>query len=130
MNVIFYELVSVQFRMIKSSSNMKRTIKIIRWVARSLSVIIILFHALSFLGDNSMNRLIASDILKLVLWGILLVGLVIAWKWERTGSLIILGVTLLQFIINPVLITVWVMWIAPFTGFLFFFVGLRMEKEK
>ena len=109
---------------------MKRTIKIIRWVARSLSVIIILFHALSFLGDNSMGNLTSSDILKLGLWGMLLVGLFIAWKWELSGSIIIFAVTIIQLIISPALLTSWAMWIAPFTGFLFYFSWAHTEEEQ
>jgi len=107
---------------------MKRFVTIIRWIARSLSAIIILFHAMSFFGDRFSGSLTTLDFLKLSLWGILLVGLVIAWKWERAGSIIILGVTLLQFIINPMLLTVWVMWIAPFTGILFYFSRTQTKK--
>jgi len=100
---------------------MQRTIiKIIRCGARSLSIIIFLFHALSFLGDQPMAGLTEEDILKLGIWGFLLVGMVVAWKWEGIGSLIIIGVPVVQFIMNPELFSIWLMWIASFTGILFF----------
>lgn len=109
---------------------MKRTsILIIRWFARLLSIIIISFHALSFLGDGSMANVSSQDIFKLVLWGILIIGLILAWNWELIGSLIIFGVTLVQIILNPMLISVWVMWIAPFTGLLFYFSWALSRKN-
>jgi len=109
---------------------MKRTIiKIIRWTARTLSAMVILFHAGSFFGDLPMTGLSMSDQITLFLWGLVIVGLIIAWKWEGIGGLIILGVTLVQYNRSPELFSIWVMWIAPFTAMPFLLCWLQTRKK-
>jgi hypothetical protein len=93
--------------------------KIIRWTARMLTILALIFHMLSFLGDRWSVPLPAGDIVRLVLWGILLVAMILAWKWERLGGLVLIGGFVLQVGFNPSIVVMWAMWIAPTIGCLF-----------
>jgi hypothetical protein len=55
--------------------------------------------------------------------------MVIAWKWELLGSLIIIGGFIIQAVINPRILSMWAMWIAPFTGALFL-ISWVMDRKK
>ena len=94
-------------------------IKVLRWTARTLTIFVIAFHLLSFLGDRYSSSLTTLDIVKLVLWGIILAGMIVAWKWERIGGFMIIGGTVVQTVINPQILLMWAMWIAPIIGVLF-----------
>jgi hypothetical protein len=104
-------------------------IKIIRWTARALSALIIIFHAMSFLGDMPMANLSAGDRLKMTMWGLVLLGMVSAWKWEGAGGLLIVGVSLVQCSMNPDLLRAWPFWVAPVTGGLFLLCRVA-ERQK
>ena len=79
-----------------SSSLSSRVSKAIRWIARVLSALIILFWGFMIVahvvgGSNSQGSpLTINDNLKLILMVIYLIGLVIAWKWEVAGATVVL----------------------------------------
>lgn len=86
----------------------KKTIKIFRWTIRIWSGILILFFLFMFIGETffppeSVNSqpLSAYDIFQLVLFGVIMIGLGLAWKWELTGGVIALIAYALMAIINP-----------------------------
>ncbi len=93
--------------------------KPLRWFARILSALIVLFHALSFVADRPPASLSSADKLHLTLWGIIMLGMLIAWKWEGIGGLVILLAFVIQIGMNPEAISMWPFWVAPFTGMLF-----------
>ena len=103
--------------------------KIIRWTARILSALIIAFHVLSFLGDRLPSNLPTRDVVNLILWGIVMLGLIIAWKWEGIGGLVIILVSVVQYVIDPVLLSMWAFWIAPFTGVLFLISWVKNRRK-
>ncbi len=78
---------------------MKTTsIKILRWTLRILSATFIVFFLFMFIGetffqDGSFNpkSLSADAILKVSLFGLSLIGLGLAWKWELMGGIIALA---------------------------------------
>ena len=102
---------------------------VIRWTARTLSVLILAFFILSFLGDRSSATLTAMDTIQLILWAIILLGAVIAWKWEGIGGLIIVGGFIIKAVINPKIFSMWAMWVAPFTGILFLICWITSRKK-
>lgn len=104
-------------------------IKSLRWFARSLTIFVIAFHLLSFFGDRYSSSLTMLDITKLVLWGIILTGMVVAWKSERIGGFMIIGGTVVQMLINPQSLQMWAMWIAPIIGALFLFCWAKSQKD-
>lgn len=102
---------------------------VIRWTARALSVLIVAFFIGSFLGDRSSATLTAMDTIQLILWAIILLGAVIAWKWEGIGGLIIVGGFIIKAVINPKIFSMWAMWVAPFTGILFLICWITSRKK-
>ena len=104
-------------------------VNVIRWVARVLSILYVLFHAMSFMGDRFTAALTASDYIKLALWGLVMLGMILAWFRERAGSLIILGVFLIQIALNPMLFLNWAMWPVPITGLMFLFCSMISRKK-
>ena len=103
--------------------------KVIRWTARILSVLILAFYALSFLGEGLPSNLPAHDVDIFILWGIVMLGLIIAWKWEGIGGLVIILVSVVQNVIDPVFLSMWAFWIAPFTGVLFLIYWVKSRRK-
>jgi peptidoglycan/LPS O-acetylase OafA/YrhL len=83
-------------------------IKIFRWVLRILSGILIVFFLFMFIGETffppeSLQKapLTTMDIIQLGLFGLIMVGLGLAWKWEFTGGLVALMAFIAMAMINP-----------------------------
>jgi len=102
--------------------------KILRWIARVLSVMIILFFVASLLGDRSVGTLTHLDWIKLGMWLSIMIGLLVSWKWEVTGGLIVIGAFLVMVILNPMILSMWAMWVSPLTAWLFILCGMRDKK--
>ena len=88
---------------------MNRTVTTIRWIARILSVLIILFWGVmivgSFLesirGGHPSGPLSMHDRMGLTLMFAWLLGLALAWKWELAGAALTLAAFLIEaFFIN------------------------------
>jgi hypothetical protein len=86
-----------------------RTVKTFRWIARILSVLIILFWVYMFVGSFLESRrgghpsgpLSMHDRMGLTLMFVWLLGLALAWKWELAGASLTLTVFLIEaFFIN------------------------------
>jgi hypothetical protein len=86
-----------------------RTVKTVRWIARILSVLIILFWGIfivgSFLesirGGRPSGPLSIHDRMGLTLMFVWLLGLALAWKWELAGAALTLTAILIQaFFVN------------------------------
>jgi len=105
-------------------------INIFRWIVRICSVLIITFHVLSFIGDQTFGNLTALDKIKLLLWCIVLFGMVIAWIYEMFGAIVIIGASVIQLIVSPLLMTSWFFWIVYFVAILFLFSGIDKRKRK
>lgn len=67
----------------------KRIITVVRWVARILGILLLGLVVILAIGEAKPEHL-REMVLGNALFTIL-VGLVIAWKWEGLGSLLILG---------------------------------------
>ncbi len=98
---------------------------IVRWTARVLSVLIIMTMLFFFIGegvsgDTSPNArpLNGTDIIQLVLAGIELVGLALAWKWEARGGAVTFVAFVCKGIVNPRTIGTPLL-LIPFTAILF-----------
>jgi hypothetical protein len=82
-----------------SSSNNPRTLKIIRWIRRGWSILILVTVLLIiFMPPADQNQGVANpvrliEIFELGSYGLSVLGLVLAWRWEMPGAVIaILGV--------------------------------------
>ena len=71
-------------------------VKVVRWIARGLSILIIVFTFLRAVlpAPTITEPVPAEDIFLLSLWGVAVLGLLLAWRWELAGSLLTISVML------------------------------------
>ena len=107
------------------------SIKISRIIARVLSVILVGFFLVMFIGESTYNAKGASSepmtsntILQLTLFGIGLLGLVLAWKWELIGGILSILAFIALFIVNPSALAIFMF---PANAILFIFVGYQSK---
>ena len=116
----------------KTTSN--KTMKTLRIIARVMSAIIIGFSLIMFIGETiesnkrgTAEPLTMYTIVQLILFGIVLLGLALAWKWELLGGILSVLAIIGIFIVNPSAI-LWPMFIFPANAILFIAVAY-MSKE-
>jgi hypothetical protein len=111
-----------------SPSSRRPGAKAIRWIARILSALIILFWGFLLVAGAIEGRkptdppLTSNDYIMLVLMGIWLVGLLIAWKWEVPGASVVLVAFAANAFFNINILTFPAL-VVPFTGILFLVAG-------
>jgi prolipoprotein diacylglyceryltransferase len=87
---------------------MKTSTKVLYWTARILCILAILFISLFALDSVSSERTFwqnaTSLIMSLIPSFVLLAALIIAWKWEKTGGIILtiigLALSIFVFVLN------------------------------
>jgi prolipoprotein diacylglyceryltransferase len=87
---------------------MKTSIKVLYWTARILCILAILFISLFALDSVSSERTFWQNatalIMSLIPSFVLLAALIIAWKWEKTGGIILtiigLALSIFVFVLN------------------------------
>ena len=115
-------------------TNSTVTMKTPRIIARVLSAIIVSAFLLMFIGSSIQSAqrinpvpLTLYTIIQLTLFGIGILGLAIAWKWEMAGGVISFLAFITVFFVNP---EAWVIFIFPANAILFFVVGYRSKYPK
>lgn len=105
-----------------------------RIVARIMSALIVGFAFIMFIGETLESAKRANPepmtfytIIQLTLFGIGLLGLALAWKWELIGGIISLLAFITIFIVNPEAL-LWPMFIFQGNAILFIAVGYRSKK--
>ncbi len=99
-------------------------IKILRWILRVLSGLIIVFFLFMFIGETLFNPkpgkpMSINEIIQLSVNGIGLIGLGLAWKWELMGGIIALVAFIVLAIINPIILKGPLLFIWPIIAILF-----------
>ena len=104
----------------------KTSIKNFRWTLRILSAIFIVFFLLMFIGetffqdDDLHGKPLSTDaILQLLVMGVGMIGLALAWKWELAGGIIALAAYIGLTIINPEVLQFSLLYLYPATAILF-----------
>lgn len=97
--------------------------KAMRWAARGISVILLVFLGLSFAGSLSSETLRSGDAGKLVLWVVMMAGMLLGWRRERLGGAVVVAGFLGQLALTPAAATMGAMWLFPMVGGLFFASG-------
>lgn len=107
-----------------------------RIVARIMSALFVGFALIMFIGETMESAKRANPepmtfntIIQLTLFGIGLLGLALAWKWEFTGGIISLLAFITIFIVNPAAL-LWPMFIFPANAILFIAVAHRSKVLK
>lgn len=106
-------------------TNSINTLKTLRIVALVLSAIVVVFALVMFIGEGMESHkrgtaepMTTYSIVQLILMGIGLLGLALAWKWEMAGGVISLVAFILLFIVNPDAL-LWTMLVFPAIAILF-----------
>ena len=105
-----------------------KSYKVLRWILRGLSGLIIIFFLLMFIGE-SLASMSANSVLQLSVMGIGLIGLGLAWKWELTGGIIALATYVGLAIINPATLQFPLLLLYPATAILYI-VLWRIDRNK
>jgi hypothetical protein len=120
---------------------MNRTVTTIRWIARILSVLIILFWGIfivgslldSIRGGHPSGPLSMHDRMGLTLMFVWLLGLALAWRWELAGAALTLAAFLIEaFFINWRVVAGFGI-LPPITALLFLIVwwmGRQLHHDK
>lgn len=91
----------------------------IRWVARGLSVVLVLFFAFMvsahFLGGQEAPPGTATTLAI----GVILLGLIVAWKWEALGGIVVLCGYAFSALLAPPVLRAWPYAVCLLAGVLF-----------
>jgi len=123
----------------RSSSTIPLHIKILRWIARIWSILIaIAALMIIFTPDPYATEPVpAEDWFLLSLWGVAILGLLIAWRWELVGSLITIVTMFIRELAWGILkgpwmasfLIIWLFVVPPALLFLFVWIQERRRKE-
>jgi hypothetical protein len=117
------------------SNAIPRSVKIIRWTARIWSLLAIGLGLLMLIPDSESAGPIAPvDIFLLSLTGLAMLGLLIAWRWERTGGIFTIGMLFIREIAWVILKGNWmlgflVLWLFFLPPAIMFIIAWRLEKQ-
>jgi hypothetical protein len=116
-----------------------RTILVIRWIARIWSILVFVFVLLQiFTPDPYATQPVPlEDWFLLSLWGIAVLGLLVAWRWELAGGILTIAVMFLRELAWIVLkgawlvnfLIVWLFLVPPAVLFLIAWGLERKERE-
>ena len=104
-----------------------KSIKIFRWALRIISGLFIVFFLFMFIGqvffdgggESGPKPWTFNEVLQLSVFGIGMIGLILAWKWELMGGVIALVAYIGVTIINPRVMDFSLLYSYPLTAILF-----------
>ena len=113
-----------------------RSVKIYRWIARIWSILIFAFTLLRiFIPDPYATEPVpASDWFLLSLWGVAILGLLIAWRWELIGGIVTIATMFAREIIWVILKGDWlvnflIIWFFVVPPAILFLVAWGLERK-
>jgi hypothetical protein len=116
---------------------MSKTAKIIRWVARVWSILVLAIAVVVMLPDLSSTKeaIPAKDILMLSLWGVAILGLLLAWVWERLGVFITIVTLFIREIVWVALYGNWtvnflIFWALVLPPALLFWIASSLDRKQ
>jgi hypothetical protein len=118
-----------------AASRRTRNAGIARWVARAWSLLIVAFVVMMVVTPDpyATEPVPAEDWFLLGVWGVAVLGLVVAWRWERTGALITIGTMFLREPIWVILKGGWlvnflIVWVALVPPAVLFLLSWRWRR--
>jgi hypothetical protein len=119
-----------------TTSTLPRSAKIFRWIARIWSIVV--FGVALFIvitpDPYATEPVPAADWFLLSLWGVAILGLVIAWRWELAGGIITIAtmsVRELAWVIlkNHWLVSFLIVWVFVVPPAILFLIAWRLERK-
>jgi hypothetical protein len=118
------------------ASDIPRNIKLIRWTARIWSILLFAFALMVMFSPDpyASGPVPAEDWILLSLWGLTILGLLVAWRWELAGSIftiVMLLVRELAWIIlkGPWLVNFLIFWALALPPAILYLIAWRAEKR-
>jgi hypothetical protein len=98
-----------------SSNSQRRTVTILRWVARVWSIPILIITVLIIIAPdpNVVQPVPLTEWIELSLFGLAILGLLIAWRWEGLGGILALTGILAQAVAFRMFRGVWFVQTIP-----------------
>lgn len=119
------------------SASMPLSVSIIRWVARGWSILALLVALLIVFTPDpyATSSVSAIEWFILSLWGVAILGLLVAWRWEFLGGVITIGIMVLREIIFFVAMGYWIpafllVWILVIPPAILFILTARLSQPK
>ena len=114
-----------------------RGVAITRWVARIWSLLIFAFALLKIFTPDPYatgDPIPADDQFLLALWGVAILGLLIAWRWEMVGGMITIATMFIRelawvLLKGPWLVNFLIIWAVLVPPALLFIAAWRMERK-
>lgn len=102
------------------SRTARRSARIIRWIARVWSLLLLAIVALIVFmpGPEATEPILAEDWFLLGLWAIAVLGLLVAWRWELLGSILAIAAMVVREVAWVLIKGEW------FAGFLLLWLGI------
>jgi hypothetical protein len=111
-----------------------RRIKVIRWIARIWSLLVfVIVMLIVFTPDPNVTEPVPlEDWFLLSLWGVALLGLLIAWRWELAGGILTIAVMFVRELAwvvlkGPWLVNFLIVWLFLLPPAILFLVAGRAE---
>ncbi|MFZ2097261.1 MAG: hypothetical protein WAV05_11560 [Anaerolineales bacterium] len=113
-----------------------RSVKIIRWIARIWSIPVLVGALfILFIPDSNVTEPVpVADWFLLSLWGIAILGLLIAWRWELIGGIITVTTMFIREVAwvilkGPWLVNFLIVWAFVLPPALLFLIAWRLERK-
>jgi predicted ABC-type exoprotein transport system permease subunit len=80
---------NIKAQWILGNKNSSTRVKILRWIARAWSLFALALALLIMLSPDpyAVNPIQPREVFMLSLWGLAILGLLLAWRWEQLGAL-------------------------------------------
>jgi hypothetical protein len=115
-----------------------RSVRTVRWIARIWSALIFLFTMLRIFTPDpyATEPVPAADWFLLSLWGLAILGLLVAWRWELVGGIFSIAMMFFRELVWVILkgswlvnfLIVWALVVPPAILFLFAW-GLERKSQ-
>lgn len=105
------------------------------WIARACATIVLIFCGVFIVGHligdagAPTRSLVASDYYGMACFGVSLIGLLLAYKWETLGAIVAIGATAMLSLTHPQILFS-LLAIIPVTGLLFLLHGVWVNAKK
>jgi predicted ABC-type exoprotein transport system permease subunit len=80
---------NIKAQWLLGNKNSSTRVKVLRWIARAWSLFALALALLIMLSPDpyAVNPIQPGEVFMLSLWGLAILGLLLAWRWEQLGAL-------------------------------------------
>jgi len=113
-----------------------RSVKIIRWIARIWSILVFVVALLEIFTPDpyATEPVPVADWFLLSLWGVAILGLLVAWRWELVGGIITIATMFIRELAWVILKGHWlvnflIIWLFVVPPAILFLVARGLERK-